>query len=79
MDTRDTLLDIFSELQFESREIDDSTRLKAELGIDSTELAEISVAIEQRFPIVVDDGELQRLETFGDVIKYIETARYQQL
>jgi acyl carrier protein len=77
MDTRDTLLDIFRKLEFNPDEIDDNVGLRVELGVDSTELAEIAVAVEQRFSIVVEDGELHKLATFGDVIKYIDSVRDQ--
>jgi acyl carrier protein len=77
MDTRDTLLEIFRKLKFDPDDIDDSVGLRADLGVDSTELAEIAVAVEQQFSIVVEDDELHKLETFGDMVKYIESIRYQ--
>lgn len=77
VDTRETLLDILSNLEFDSDEIDDSTALKGQLGVDSTELAEIAVVVEQRFSIVVDDNELKKATTFGDMTKYIDSLRYQ--
>jgi acyl carrier protein len=76
MDIRDTLLDIFKTLEFDPNEIKDSTRLRTDLEVDSTELAEIAVAIEQRLPVIVDDSTFQKLATFGDVIKYIESTSY---
>jgi len=78
MDTRDTLLDIFRKLEFNPGDIDDSIGLRDELGVDSTELAEIAVAVEQRFSISVEDDELHKLQTFGDMIKYVDSVRYQQ-
>lgn len=77
MDTRDTLLDIFRKLEFNPDEIDDNVGLRTELGVDSTELAEIAVAIERQFSIVVQDDELDKLGTFGDMVKYVESIRYQ--
>lgn len=70
---RDTLIGIFRKLEFDPGQIDDGTRLKEDLEIDSTELAEIAVAIENSFPLQVDDSELRGLQTFGDVVAYIAT------
>jgi acyl carrier protein len=77
MDTRETLLDILKHLEFDPEEIDDSTALQNQLGVDSTELAEIAVAVERRFSIVIDDSEFQKAATFGDMRKYVESLRYQ--
>jgi acyl carrier protein len=74
MDIRDTLLGIFQELEFDSGEIEDSTNLRNDLAVDSTELAEITVAIESKLLVVIDDEEFQRLQTFGDVIRYVADA-----
>jgi acyl carrier protein len=74
MGIRDTLLDIFKDLQFEAEGIVDSTNLREELGIDSTEFAEIAVAIEKELSVVVNDEELNRAQTFGDIVKYVASA-----
>ncbi|MDR0341589.1 MAG: acyl carrier protein [Nocardiopsaceae bacterium] len=75
MEVRDTLISIFAKLEFDLDQIDDGTRLKEDLEIDSTELAEIAVAIESAFLVQVDDSELRGLATFGDVVAYVATAR----
>jgi acyl carrier protein len=74
MDIRDTLLEIFKDLEFEAKGIVDSTNLREELGIDSTEFAEIAVAVEKKFSVVINDDEFNRAQTFGDVVNYVASA-----
>jgi acyl carrier protein len=74
MDVRDALLDIFGTLEFDPDEIDDNTRVRDDLAIDSTELTEIVIAIEKKLDVVIDDDEFQQLQTFGDVVKYVAAA-----
>lgn len=74
MDIHGKLLEIFQKLEFETGNISDSTNLREELGIDSTEFAEIAVAIEREFPVMVNDDELQMAKTFGDLVLYVASA-----
>lgn len=74
METHDKLLEVFQKLEFKTGDISDSTNLREELGIDSTEFAEIAVAVEREFRVVVNDNELQLASTFGDLVKYVASA-----
>lgn len=74
MDIHSKLLVVFQTLEFETRDISDGTNLREELGIDSTEFAEIAVAVEREFLVVVDDNELQLAKTFGDLVQYVASA-----
>lgn len=74
MDIRDQLLEIFRDLEFNPGEISDSTSLKDDLAVDSTELVEITVTIEKKLLVVINDEEFQRLKTFGDVVQYVASA-----
>jgi acyl carrier protein len=74
VDMHKGLLDIFHELEFDPDIISDSTNLKDELGIDSTEFAEIAVAIERELLVVVNDEELHQVKTFGELVQYVTSA-----
>ncbi len=78
MDIHDRLLEIFQALEFEAGDISDSTNLRDELGIDSTEFAEIAVAIERELLVVVNDDELQQAKTFGELVQYVTSAPHAQ-
>jgi acyl carrier protein len=77
MEVREAVLSTFGNLEFESDEIDDDTRIREDLAVDSTELTEIAIALEKTLGVVIDDGEFQQLETFGEIVKYIASARPQ--
>jgi acyl carrier protein len=74
MHDRDRLLEIFQGLEFEASDISDGTNLRDELGIDSTEFAEIAVAIERELHVVVNDDELNQVKTFGDLVQFVSSA-----
>lgn len=74
MDIHSKLLDVFQTLEFETDGISDGTNLREELDIDSTEFAEIAVAIEREFLVIVNDNDLQMAKTFGDLVQYVASA-----
>lgn len=74
MDIRGKLLEVFQTLEFEAGNISNGTNLREELGIDSTEFAEIAVAVEREFLVMVNDNELQMAQTFGDLVQYVASA-----
>ena len=49
-------------------------RLRKELGIDSLSLIDVAVATEDTFGIRIPDEELERFQTVGDAIDYIQRA-----
>ncbi len=52
--------------------IDEDTSFKNDLRADSFELMELVMAIENEYGIEVEDDELEKFETVGDVIEYIK-------
>ena len=75
MDTRETLIEIFRELKIDPTGVDDDSRLREDLDVDSTEMVEIAVAAEKRLAIAIDTDEFLSLKTFGAVVRYVSTAR----
>jgi acyl carrier protein len=49
-------------------------RFSRDLGVDSLTLAEVVVAAEDRFGLLIADDDWSRFVTVGDVIAYIERA-----
>jgi len=43
-----------------------------DLGADSLDIAELVMAFEEEFSVEVPDEDAEKLQTVGDVIKYIE-------
>lgn len=52
--------------------ITEETNIRTELGLNSLELINIAVAIEDEFDVEIPDREVGNLETIGDAIKIIE-------
>jgi len=53
-------------------EITPETNLKDDLEMDSLEMVEVVVALEDEFDIKLDDGVISNKQSFGDVVKTIE-------
>ena len=46
-----------------------------DLGADSLDTVELVMALEEEFEIEVPDEQAEKLQTVGDVIKYVEEAQ----
>ena len=69
---REKIIDILAEVSGVSAdEISDSTRLVADLGPSSFDLADIVVSAEDEFGISIPDERFPELQTVGDVIHVI--------
>lgn len=42
------------------------------LGVDSLDLVDIVMAVEDEFNLEIPDDEMQNFSTIGDVVRYIE-------
>ena len=51
------------------------TRLREDLGIDSLTLIEVAVATEDALSVPLPDEDLERFQTVGDVIDYVQRAK----
>ena len=67
------LVETFS---LEPEEVTADARLEADLGINSLELAELALRCDEEFGVEIDDEDIHRLITVGDVANYIE-EKYQ--
>ncbi len=52
-------------------EIDKNTKFK-EIGIDSIDLLDFVVKIEEEFNVVIDDSKLLEIEKVSDIVEIIE-------
>ncbi len=50
----------------------EDTNIRSELGLNSLELINIAVAIEDEFDVEIPDREVGNIETLGDAIAIIE-------
>ncbi len=63
------LVETFS---LDPEEVTAEARLEADLGINSLELAELALRCDEEFGVEIDDEDIHRLITVGDVANYIE-------
>lgn len=54
-------------------EITQDANFVKDLGIDSLDYAEIVMEFEQSFDIRIPDGDAEKLQTFGEAVRYIES------
>ena len=60
-------------LDIKDNEIVPGAKLDESLGIDSTEMVEISVVIKKELGIVLKDGELKKSFSFNDIVMILKT------
>lgn len=56
----------------ESEDISMETSFTDDLEADSITLFELVMAIEDEFDIEVDDESIEKIETVGDIVRYLE-------
>ena len=56
-------------------EIMPESKLEADLGINSLELAELALRCDEEFGVDIDEEDIHRLITVGDVAAYIEEKK----
>ena len=62
-------------LDIKPEEIVPGAKLDESLGIDSTEMVEISVAIKKGLGVELKDSELKKTHSFTDIIKIVESKK----
>jgi acyl carrier protein len=71
---RDELLGVLQGLGFQSAELTEQARFREDLAIDSTELVEISVAVERTMLVSIDSTALWSLKTVGDLMELVDSS-----
>ena len=63
---------IIEQLQVEESEVNMDTNLMKDLSADSLDAVEIIMAIEDEYGIEIPDEEAQKMQTVGDLVRYVE-------
>ncbi len=64
---------LVDELQIDPSTVTPDAELSADLGINSIELANLVMLCEDKFDITIEDEDLHRFLTVGDVVEYLES------
>ena len=63
---------LVEELNVDEAKITLDAELTNDLGVNSLELADLILQCEEKFNIVIEDDDLQKFITVGDVVAYLE-------
>jgi len=55
----------------ESDELNGDTSLRNDLSLDSLDIVEIIMNVEKEFDIMIDDDDVDKMDTFNSVIDYL--------
>ena len=65
---------VFEEIGIDKAELCPESTLKSDLGIDSTEMVELMVALEKEFSVKIPNGMIYGGSTVGEIIDYFLTV-----
>ncbi len=63
---------LMEELRVEENKIALEAELANDLGVNSLELADLILLCEEKFNLTIDDEDLHKFITVGDVVAYLE-------
>ena len=66
---------LVDELQIDRADISMDAELSNDLGINSIELADLVMICEEKFGITIEDNDIRKFTTVGDVVAYLETIK----
>ena len=75
---KDRILELIAEqFHVDVNDLDEDTSFMDDLNVDSIELLELVMSIEDDFDLEISDEVLENLETVGDVLDYIDSQEIQ--
>ncbi|MBE6582545.1 MAG: acyl carrier protein [Ruminococcaceae bacterium] len=66
---------IVDELGIDEKEISENSRISSDLDVNSLELLNVVMAIEEDFGITFDENKLRKIKTVGDIANYVEEIK----
>ena len=66
---------IVEQLGVKPEQVVPAAKFIEDLGADSLDTVELVMALEEEFGIAVPDEQAEKLQSVGDVIKYVEEAQ----
>jgi acyl carrier protein len=64
---------IVKKLGVEESQITDEANFTKDLGADSLDTVELIMEFEKEFNIAIDDSDAEKIQTVGDVVRYLES------
>lgn len=63
---------VSEQLDIDVKNVTPDCDIKNDLGLDSLDIVEILMSVEEEWDIIIDDDETESIKTVGDVIALIE-------
>ena len=63
------------ELQIDPNTVTPDAELASDLGLNSIELANLVMICEEKFDITIDDDDIHKFVTIGDVVEYLDAQK----
>jgi len=63
------------ELQIDPETVTPDAELASDLGLNSIELADLVMLCEEKFGVTIDDDDIHKFVTIGDVVEYLEAQQ----
>lgn len=63
---------MMEQLNIDENDITEDTSFKDDLGLDSLDLFELAMAIEEEFGVEIPQEELENIVTVGDAVEFIK-------
>ncbi len=66
---------LVEELRVDADDVTMEATLTSDLGVNSLELADLTLLCEEKFNLVIEDEDLHTFNTVGDVVAYLENKQ----
>ncbi|KHL82809.1 acyl carrier protein [Helicobacter pylori] len=63
---------IAEQLEIDASQVTPEAKFVKDLGVDSLDILELIMALEERFGIEIPDEQAEKIVNVGDVMRYIE-------
>ncbi|WRE82027.1 acyl carrier protein [Helicobacter pylori] len=63
---------IAEQLEIDASQVTPEAKFMKDLGVDSLDIVELIMALEERFGIEIPDEQAEKIVNVGDVMRYIE-------
>ena len=74
MNVEDKVKEVLNQvLDVKPEEIKPDEKLEDGLGVDSTEMVEISVGIKKALGVTIDDNELKKTHSFNEIVEILKS------
>ena len=63
---------ICKQLEINENDVTMDTNIRDDLGADSLDLVDLAISLEDEFEVEVPDNVIEKFETVGDIVRFIE-------